>query len=169
VSHRTAIVVPGQGALGPDGSHRISETCLLVVAEAERVAKRLDAQLVVFSGWSSTGGASEAEQMRDAWRGPPVELLVETSARFTAENASRTLPLLAERGIEEAVVVCSPPHALRARLFFGRLYRARGIVVRLRVARIRPTLRSVVWELSALPLVPLQLRAARADLERRKP
>ncbi len=104
--------------------------------------------------------------MRDAWRGPDVELLVEPTARFTSENASRTLPLLRERGIEQAVVVCAPSHLLRARLLFGRLYRGSGVSVRYSVARVRPSLRAIAWELVALPLVPAQLRAARAELVR---
>ena len=136
------------------------------MAEAERLAAQLDPELVVFSGWSSTGGRSEAEQMRDAWSGPDVELLVEPTARFTAENASRTLPLLLDRGIELAVVVCSRSHLARARLLFDRIYRGSGVSVRYRVARMRPSLRAFAWELLALPLVPAQLRAARAELER---
>ena len=162
----TAIVVPGHGAIGPDGVHRISTRSLGLVTEAERLAARLGAGLVVFSGWSSTGGPSEAEQMRDAWRGPAVELVVEPTARSTAENASRTLPLLRAHGVRSAVVVCSPLHVPRTWLFFSRLYRSRGIAVSVRAARVRPSLRAAVWELAALPLVPVQLRAARAELRR---
>jgi len=164
---RAAIVVPGHGGVGPDGVHRISKRCLRLVAEAERLARELEPELVVFSGWSSTGGRSEAEQMRDVWRGPGVELLIEPTARFTAENASRTLPLLLERGVRFAVVVCAPPHLARTRILFRRLYGERGVSVRFRVARAIPTLRAIGWELAALPLVPAQLRAARAELDRR--
>ena len=131
------------------------------------MAVHVEPELVVFSGWSSTGGPSEAEQMRDAWRGPDVELVVEPTARTTAENASRALPLLAERGIDEAVVVCSATHLLRARLLFGRLYREHGISVRFRAVRLRVSWRAIAWELAALPLVPRQLRAARIELRRR--
>ena len=166
-SVRTAIVVPGHGGVGPDGVHRITPRCLRLVAEAESLAARIGPQVVVLSGWSSTGGRSEAEQMRDAWRGPEVELLVEPTARFTAENASRTLPLLLERGIELAVVICAPPHLARTRILFRRLYGVRGMPVRFRVAWAVPSLRAVAWELAALPLVPAQLRAARAELDRR--
>jgi uncharacterized SAM-binding protein YcdF (DUF218 family) len=151
----------------PDGVHRISGRCLRLVREAERVADAVGADLVVFSGWSSTGGRSEAEQMRDAWRGPAGDLVVEATARNTAENAARTLPLLLDRGVARAVVVCAPPHLLRTRLLFRRLYRRSGVEVGFRVARIAPTFRAVAWELGALPLVPAQLRAARAELDRR--
>lgn len=168
-SRRTAIVVPGHGGIGPDGVHRVSGRCLALVAEAARLAARIGPELVVFSGWSSTGGRSEAEQMRDAWQGPGAELVVEPTARHTAENASRTLPLLVERGVGSAVVVCAPPHLLRTRLFFGRLYRQGGVDVSFHAARLAPSLRAVAWELVALPLVPVQLRTARAELDRRRP
>src|SRR5918912_1250807 len=127
---RTAIVVPGNGRSSADGVYRITEPCRRVVAEAERLARRLSADAVVFSGWSPTGGSSEAEQMRDAWRGPRVELVVEPTASLTSLNAARTVPLLVERGIERAVVVCTPLHLPRTRFFFRRLYALAGIETR---------------------------------------
>jgi uncharacterized SAM-binding protein YcdF (DUF218 family) len=137
------------------------------VAEAERLAEELDPAAVVLSGWSPTGGPSEAQQMRDAWRGPPVELVVEPTARNTAQNASRTLPLLLDRGIDAAVVVCAPFHLLRTRLFFGPLYRMNDVAVRYRVAPVRWPLGALVWELGALPFAPMQLLAARSEVGRR--
>jgi uncharacterized SAM-binding protein YcdF (DUF218 family) len=138
-----------------------------LLAEAERLAESLEPAAVVLSGWSSSRGTSEAEQMREAWRGPAVELVVEPTARNTAQNASRTLPLLLERGISAAVVVCAPFHLLRTRLFFGPLYRRYGVGVRYRVARVQLPLGALVWEIGALPFAPLQLMAARSDVERR--
>jgi uncharacterized SAM-binding protein YcdF (DUF218 family) len=105
--------------------------------------------------------------MRDAWRGPDVELVLEPTARTTAENASRTLPLLLARGIDRAVIVCAPPHLLRTRYFFRRLYGPRRVSTRFRVLRTVPPLGAIAWELAALPLSPWQLRAARSELERR--
>ena len=164
---RTAIVVLGHGRLDPHGVHRISTRCLRLVHEAERLASGAGPDVVVFSGWSPSGGVSEGEQMRDAWRGPSVELLAETTARSTAENAARTLPLLLDRGIVRASVVCAPTHLLRTRLLFGRLYRRAGVEPTFRVAAIRPTLGSIAWELAALPFLPLELRAAENELARR--
>jgi uncharacterized SAM-binding protein YcdF (DUF218 family) len=164
---RTAIVVPGHGDVDPEGAHRITRRCLRLVDEAERLVTADGADVVVFSGWSSTGGPSEAEQMRDQWRGPDVELVVEPTARNTAENAARTLPLIRERGIERAVVVCAPTHLARTRLLFGRLYRSAGVEVAFRAVAVAPSLRSIVWELAAFPFLPAQLRAARAELARR--
>jgi uncharacterized SAM-binding protein YcdF (DUF218 family) len=163
----TAIVVPGHGDVDSEGTHRITRRCLRLVHEAERLVTAGGADVVVFSGWSSSGGPSEAEQMRDAWRGPDVELVVEPTARNTAENAARTLPLIRDRGIERAVVVCTPTHLARTRLLFGRLYRSAGVEVAFRAVAVAPSLRSIVWELAAFPFLPAQLRAARAELARR--
>jgi uncharacterized SAM-binding protein YcdF (DUF218 family) len=164
---RTAIVVPGHGDVDLDGVHRITRRCLRLVHEAERLASAGSAEVVVFSGWSSSGGPSEAEQMRDAWRGPDVELVIEPTARNTAENAARTLTLLRDRGVGRAVVVCAPTHLARTRLLFGRIYRSAGVEVAFRAPAVAPSLRSIAWELAAFPFLPAQLRAARAELARR--
>jgi uncharacterized SAM-binding protein YcdF (DUF218 family) len=166
--NRTAIVVPGHGWLDLDGVHRISGRCMRLVLEAEELVSTAGADVVVFSGWSPTGGRSEAEQMRDAWHGPDVELVVEPTATSTAENAVRTLPLLLDRQVGAAVVVCAPPHLVRTRLFFRRLYRGSGVELSFRAAHLVPTVRSVVWELLAFPFLPVQLHAARAELAARR-
>jgi uncharacterized SAM-binding protein YcdF (DUF218 family) len=161
----TAIVVLGHGRLEHDGEYRISDRCLSLVQEAERLAEATDPRVVVFSGWSPLErGRSEAEQMRDAWRGPDVELVVESTASTTAENAVRTLPLLLERGVDHAVVVCAPLHLNRTRYFFGRLYRERGVTTSVHAAAVRPSLRAALWELGAHAVRRFELRAARAEL-----
>ena len=154
---RTAIVVPG---------HRAPARCLLLVREAERVAAETGADLVVFSGRARRSGPTEAERMRDAWSGPEVELVVEPTAATTAENASRTLPHLLERGVRRALVVCAPLHRRRARFFFRRLYAPCGIATELRLARVRPTVGALAWELLAATVCRRQLRAARRELAR---
>jgi uncharacterized SAM-binding protein YcdF (DUF218 family) len=162
-----AIVVPGNGLHGRDGAYRISRSCRRLVAEAERLAARHAPRAVVFSGWAPDGGASEAEQMRAIWRGPAVELVTEETASTTAENAARTLPLLLERGVDEAIVVCAPAHLFRARWLFRRVYGAHGIAVRFRVVPVAPTPGALAWELRALAVLARQLRAAQAELRRR--
>src|SRR5437867_13379568 len=102
-----ALVVPGNGRFDRSGGYLISRACRRLVAEAERLADQLAPRAVVFSGGSPNGGMSEAEQMSRLWRGTEVELLLETTARTTAENASRTLPLLRGHAIAQAVVVCT--------------------------------------------------------------
>jgi uncharacterized SAM-binding protein YcdF (DUF218 family) len=106
--------------------------------------------------------------MRAAWHGPAeAEVVVEETASTTAENASRTLPLLLERGVTHAVVICAPLHVLRARWIFRNVYERHGVRVRVRVARVAPTPGAVAWELGALAVVARQIRAARSELERR--
>ncbi len=139
----------------------VERTCRLLVREAERVAARLGAEVVVLSGWSGEG-----ELMRAAWRGSPdIELVLENTASTTAENAARSLPFLVERGISEAGVVCAPLHLPRARLIFKRVYERHGIAVRFRAARVVPTPGALVWELAALTVLGRQVRAAKSELE----
>ena len=137
-----------------------------LVAEAERTAARLGAKVVVFSGWSANGGATEAAEMRALWRSPVAELLVEETASSTAENAARTLPLLRERGVTQAVVVCTPLHYFRARWIFRNVYERHGVAVRFQVARVAPTPGALVWEVAALTVAARQVRAAQAELDR---
>jgi uncharacterized SAM-binding protein YcdF (DUF218 family) len=141
-----AIVVPGSV---------LARTRERLVREAERLAARTGAELVVFSG------RGEADQMRSLWRGPDLELLVDETATTTAENAARTLPALVERGVDEVVVVCAPAHALRAGWIFRRIYGARGIRVSVRPARIFPTPAALVYELGAATVARRQVREHR--------
>lgn len=143
---KTAVVVPGSHLAG---------TRARLVQRAERAAATAGAEVVVFSG------LGEAVDMRDRWRGPDVELLVEEAATSTAENAALTLPLLRERGVEEAIVVCAPAHLLRARWLFRRLFGAAGVRVRFEVARVAPTPGALVWEIAAATVARRQVR----DLE----
>ena len=164
---RTAIVVPGNGARRLGQNTGISAACLALVREAERLARAMPIDVVVFTGGSRGRRPPEAEQMRDAWHGPDVELVTEPTASVTAQNASRTLPLLLERGIEQAFVVCAPLHLYRARFFFSRLYGPHGVETVFQRVRVRRTPRALVWELGAAALVRRQLRAAEAEVAQR--
>lgn len=127
-----------------------------LVREAERVAARTGAGLVVFTG------RGEAEHMRSLWTGPDVELIVDETATTTAENAAHTLPMLSAHGVREAIVVCAPAHALRARWIFRRIYESRGIRVRMRPApRVLPTPAALVYELGAATIARRQVREHR--------
>jgi uncharacterized SAM-binding protein YcdF (DUF218 family) len=152
---RTAIVIPG---------HHAQRRSAALVREAERVAEERPVDLVVFTGWARGGGVSEAEQMRSEWHGPSVELVVEPTASVTAENASRTLPLLLERGVRGAIVVCAPMHLYRTRFFFTRLYGAYGVATEFRVAHMPPSVGAVLWEVAAASVCRRQLRSARSEL-----
>jgi uncharacterized SAM-binding protein YcdF (DUF218 family) len=82
----------------------------------------------------------------------------------TAENAARTVPLLLERDVRRAVVVCAPLHLYRTRYFFTRLYGAYGIATEFRVARTRRSVGALLWEVVAATACRRQLRAAKAEL-----
>jgi len=130
-----------------------------LVAAAERIAPAVGADTIVFSGWSG-----EAAQMRGLWRGPDVELVLEEGAATTAQNASHTLPLLLDRGIDRAVVVCAPMHLPRARWIFRRILGRHGIAVRFVAARVLPTPGALAWEIAAASVAARQVQA---ELERR--
>jgi uncharacterized SAM-binding protein YcdF (DUF218 family) len=168
VNPQLAVVVPGHSRRTRRG--HISPTCRRLVAEAERLAEELEPGVVVFSGWSPVGGVSEAEQMLGLWRGPNgPELVVEETAQTTAQNASRTLPLLLERGVERAVVVSAPLHRRRVRWFFEGLYAEHGITTQFHAVSMRPTPVAFAWEVGATTVRSRQLRAARAEVARKPP
>jgi hypothetical protein len=153
-------VVPGHSVAG-----RLSTRCRRVLAVAATLADGQAPRVVIFSGWARNGGASEAEQMLADWPGRrDIELVIEPTARITAENASRSLPLLLERGIRHATVVCSALHATRVRYLFPALYGRFGVDCDVRAAWTAPTPAGIAWELAAFPFLRRQRRAAFSEL-----
>ena len=163
-----AIVVPGNGRVDQGGSYLLTDRCRRCLDAAGELAERRMPRAVVFTGWSPRGGPSEAEQMLELWPGRrDVELVVESSATITAENMARTLPLLIERDVHEATLVCGALHLPRVRYFFGSVYPRYGIRCSYRAVRDLPTPRSLAWEAAAFTLMRRQRRAALAELPRR--
>jgi hypothetical protein len=122
------IVVPGSGRVTADGSYRIGPRARACVRTATQLARRRRPRVVVLSGWSPVGGASEAEQMLQAWDGPDdVEVVLEPSATITAENMWRSLRHRLGRGVREATVVCGALHLPRVRYHFGGVCAHHGI------------------------------------------
>ncbi len=106
------VAVLGYSTRSGDGLHPI---CAARLEAAAGVAG--DATAVLLSGWSRRRHRpSEAELMRDAWRGPQVPLLAEVDARTTAGNARAVAAAAEEVGADEVVLVTSSWHARRARL-----------------------------------------------------
>ena len=141
--HGPVIVVLGYHEFGEDGTHRISEICRAGVRRAELLAAEVKPRAVIFTGWSSNGGPSEADQMAAAWMGPSgIELIRETTAANTAENAVRSLELLrALQSRPEVIVVCSirhfPPGALPLRCAVSPAWLRRPLPVRRLAAAVR--------------------------------
>ena len=160
---RLAIVVPGASMRERGGSWTLSPSCRACVVAAEWIAAERGVAAVVFTGFAPGGGPrTEAEQMRDAWQGSTnLELVVEPRARNTAENAAHTLPLLQERGIGSAIVVCSWIHQARVRFFFSHVYRDAGIRTELVPVRTRLSPRALLWEVAAIPVAWSQRRRIR--------
>ena len=148
------VIVLGHREPGVSAEHRISRESLERLQRAERLVRRDPARAVVLTGYTSTGGLSEAEQMAAAWRDPDVPFLLEVAGIDTAYNATRSLPIVtAIGGIERVTVVTSFWH-LRAPYFFAP-YREHGLRV-----RARSEWRGLGWprllasELVKLPAAP---------------
>jgi uncharacterized SAM-binding protein YcdF (DUF218 family) len=157
------IVVLGYHEIGGDGSHRISSICRAAVRRAEALAAEARPRAVIFTGWSSSGGPAEADQMAEEWKGRrDVALLREPRAINTAENAVRSLALVQTiDGASEVVLVCSIRHFPRVRFLFDRLYRRYGYATRYcYVASPLPSLRLVLHELLSITRMARDRRRA---------
>ena len=129
---RHAVIVLGHREPGISAEHRISGESLERLQRAERLVHRDPARVAILTGYTTTGGLSEAEQMALGWRDQDVPALLEVAGRDTAENASRSWPLVqALGGIDRVTVVTSFWH-VRARFFFAAPYVRRGVEVQMR-------------------------------------
>jgi uncharacterized SAM-binding protein YcdF (DUF218 family) len=157
------IVVLGYHEIGDDGSHGLSPICRAALRRAEALADGAPPRAVIFTGWSSRGGPSEADQMAAEWQGRrDIALLREPYATNTAENAVRSLALVQTlEGASEVVLVCSIRHFPRVRFFFRRLYRAYGLATRYRyVVRPFPSPPLLWHELSSITRMARDRRKA---------
>ena len=136
------VAVLGYSPRRPDGLHEI---CEARVRHAEQLVREGDAVLL-------TG---EAELMHGAWNGH--EVLLDTHARNTRENARAVASAVERLGADEVVVVTSSWHAFRARS----LVRA-SLPPDVRVTTSSPPGRAPLTlrarELACLAVLPLQRR-----------
>jgi glucosamine-6-phosphate deaminase len=128
-----ALVVLGHREPGISSEHRISFESRARLRHARRLAERAPYRAVVLTGYTSTGGLSEAEQMKGAWDERAAPALLEVAGRNTAENAARSLPLLLAVGDLRRVVVVTSAWHLRTPWFFAP-YRRYGLRVSYRVS-----------------------------------
>jgi len=150
-------VVLGHRDPGYSHEHRISRESLGRVQRAEWVAQRRPTRAAVLTGYTSTGGLSEAEQMRAAWRLPGIPPLLEVAGRNTAGNAACSLPIvLALGGVREVTVVTSAWH-VRAPYMFAP-WRDQGLRVRF----------AVDWRGDWPRMLARELREARAAARERR-
>ena len=151
------VAVLGYSTRRGDALHHV---CAARLEAAAAAAEGADA--VVLSGWSRRRTRpSEAELMREAWRGHDVTLLVDGDARTTGGNVRAIAAAARERGADEVVLVTSSWHARRARLLARA---ALGPDVRLTVATPPPSRppRLVARELACLLPAYATVSASRA-------
>jgi uncharacterized SAM-binding protein YcdF (DUF218 family) len=156
-------VVLGHREPSVSAEHRISHESLGRLHRAEWIARRRPTLAAVLTGYTSTGGLSEAEQMRAAWRVTDVLPLLEVTGRNTAENASRSLPLVLALGDARRVTVVTSAWHLRAPYHF-RAWTRYGLEVGFAFDRHGDWPRMLAHELRGLPAMAGERRRALADM-----
>lgn len=112
------LIVLGHREPRISAEHCISEQSRARLHLAAHLSREAPPRAVLLTGYTRTGGLSEAEQMAAEWVVPAVPAVLENAGRDTAENASRSLPIIrALGGIRSVTVVTSAWH-LRAPYFF---------------------------------------------------
>jgi glucosamine-6-phosphate deaminase len=155
-------VVLGHREPGVSAEHRISAHSRARMNRAVRLCRETPVRAVVLTGYTHTGGLSEAEQMQREWPLPDTPVLLEVAGRNTAENASRTLPIVLALGAMERVSVVTSLWHLRAPYFFAP-YRAFGLELDMRPARpLRGWPHLLAEELGGLAGIARQRRMAMA-------
>jgi glucosamine-6-phosphate deaminase len=121
-----ALIVLGHREPGISAEHRISDESRARLRRAVRECHDDPPRLVVLTGWTRTDGLSEAEQMKAEWSLPEVPTVLEEGGRNTAENASRSLPIVRAVGEIARVTVITSSWHVRAPYFFAP-YRTFGL------------------------------------------
>jgi uncharacterized SAM-binding protein YcdF (DUF218 family) len=137
------------------GANELHPVCAARLAAAAAISGPTD--VVVLSGWGRNGGGrSEAELMRNAWRGSAAEVVVDPDARTTVENLANALNDILRVGAREVVVVTSSWHAPRAKAAMRWLLLHTGISVT-SVSPEGGSPRASLRELPLWALLPFQL------------
>ena len=158
------VIVLGHREPGVSSEHRVSFESRARLRHAHRHAARHACRALILTGYTSTAGLSEAEQMKGSWDESVAPALLEVAGRNTAENATRSLPLaLALGGVRRVDVVTSVWH-LRTGWFFAP-YRRYGLSVHYRVVLAHGHwLRMLQQELLGFATARRQRAAAFAEL-----
>jgi glucosamine-6-phosphate deaminase len=158
-SDHVAIVL-GHREPGISAEHRISAHSRARLARTVRLCEQTPIRAVLLTGFTHTGGLSEAEQMQRGWPLADVPTLLEVAGRNTAENASRSLPIVLALGVAARVSVVTSIWHVRAPYFFAP-YDTFGLDVRMRPARpLRGFAHLLAEELGGLAGMAAQRRSA---------
>jgi glucosamine-6-phosphate deaminase len=122
-----AVIVLGHREPGVSVEQRISDESRARLRRAERECRAEPPRAVILTGYTRTpDGSSEAEQMKAEWSLSGVPAVLEDAGRNTAENASRSLPLIRAMGGVRRVTVVSSAWHVRVPYFFAP-YRKLGL------------------------------------------
>jgi glucosamine-6-phosphate deaminase len=159
-----AVIVLGHREPGLSAADRLSDESLERIRRAERVCARHAVRVVLLTGYSHTpDGLSEAEQMKAVWTVPGVPAVLEDAGRNTAENATRSLPLIRAIGDVRHVTVVTSAWHLRTLYFFAP-YRALGLQLRFAGELRGPWLRMLLTEFHGALRMRRQRREALAAM-----
>jgi glucosamine-6-phosphate deaminase len=159
-----ALVVLGHREPGASAERRISDETRARLARAARECRSSPPRVVILTGYTRTlHGLSEAEQMKAAWTVRETPALLEDAGRNTAENATRSLPLIRAIGDVRAVTVVTSGWHLRALYFFAP-YHALGLRLSFAFAWHRPWLAPLLHELRGARHAAAERRAALAAM-----
>ncbi len=115
-----ALIVLGHREPGDSPEDRVSAESWARLRRAARLSRSRPPRAVILTGYSRTpAGFSEAEQMKERWTDADVPALLEDAGRDTAENASRSLPLIRAIGDVRRVTVVTSGWHVRAPYFFA--------------------------------------------------
>ena len=159
-----AVVVLGHREPGVSPEHRISEESRQRLRRAARECLREEPRAVILTGYTRTRhGLSEAEQMKAEWPLEWVPAVLEDAGRNTAENATRSLPLIRAIGDIRRVTVVTSAWHVRTPYFFAP-YRTFGLRLSLAVEAHGAMIRPLLGELAALRSVRAQRGRAMAAM-----
>jgi uncharacterized SAM-binding protein YcdF (DUF218 family) len=138
----------------------LDPVCLARLRHAEALA----ADVVVLSGWArGSASGAEAELMRDAWHGPDVPLVCDTTPRNTAQNVAGIAAIARDLRADEVVVVTSRWHAPRTRLLMRTALARSGVRVRVSSPRGPFRARLLAREVGCVAVLPYHLLQSRAE------
>ena len=158
-----AVIVLGHRDTSTSAEHRISGESRARLRRAVRECRRDPPRAVILTGYTKTGGFSEAEQMEAEWAVPGVPAVLEDAGRNTAENASRSLPIIRAIGDIRRVTVVTSSWHIRAPYFFAP-YRLFGLRLSMRSTAHGNWPRMLAHELRNLPVMRRERRQAMAEM-----
>jgi glucosamine-6-phosphate deaminase len=159
-----ALIVLGHREPGISTEHRISDETRARLRRAERACLAEAPRAVILTGYTRTRrGLSEAEQMKAEWTLPEIPTVLEDAGRDTAENASRSLPLIRAMGDVRRVTVVTSAWHIRAPYFFAP-YRTLGLRLSFAWTPHGSWPRMLLHELHELPVMRDDRRRAMAQM-----